>query len=201
MAKAAPAYVPMWLRPEATFKLFHEVGIDQNGAGRWLKAAYFDRGETIRGRKDADPSRHFFRLPLDGEFRIMKVAWPNLIAMVSIRMDGVDSTQPRLGDLNERYWRPVPIEVSRQLLMTVLPKAKAMAGRKPTIDWDGYKEALRIQINEYGMPDPANEPGWRYQSDVEKFIAKLLLRHNDDAGERTIRRWTKKMLSEIKGHN
>ena len=217
---APTKYKGAWLQAEEVFEMFAQAGIDRKAAAQWLEAVWHDRGCPSTWSQHPDPARDLFRDAPLRSVRVDRAAalghgeldWNALVQYGSIPM----YREPADGDLASDIVRHesgrmlvamseppvgVPIEVSRQQLVALLPKEKSKAGRKSTVDWDAIQCALENQIKQRGVVGPDNGTGWRNQADVERFVADLLSGRGEKAAEATIREHVKEMLKVIKAGN
>jgi hypothetical protein len=165
MATSPPKYQAAWLQAEEVFELFAQAGIDRKAAAQWLEAIWRDRGCPSIWSQHPDPARDLFRhAPLRlvhvdraTTWRHGEIDWNALIQYCDILCDVDDS---RLVGL--------PIEVSRQQLVMLLPKQKSKTGRK------GYsRDALKKCVHELMEYHGDFSPDDKEWNGLPKLIARL----------------------------
>ena len=75
--------------------------------------------------------------------------------------------------------------------------ARPRRGAPNVANWDAIEELVRLECKKSGLPDPDGDKDWRYQADVERFIAAQIEQRNESAGESTIRRHARAIISKL----
>lgn len=71
---------------------------------------------------------------------------------------------------------------------------------RPVVDWDAAEAAFLIQCETLGLPALDNEPGWRTQADVVRFLELHLDARCEDADTSTLKRHAKAMVDRARHH-
>ena len=189
MASIEAKYESNWISRDKAIQICEAYGFGLGPAGRLLERLKQDRWPPLSPDR-ADPARDLFRISPRASFG-----------------DGLVGHSDRHGALRRLYefgrgWES--IEISRAVLMTLLPKPrlarKGKGGRKSKFDWDDAKDFARNLWKERG-PFRSFDEGWRSKADMEREVAVYMVKH-DPAGEPSesqLKEYVRKWISEFKG--